>query len=217
MLELTAIFGGSFALALSGALMPGPLLTVTVSESVRTGFKAGPLLITGHALLESLLVIAIVLGLAPFLKAPLVMGIIALVGGGMLLWMGVDMVRSAGGLSLKKERVSNPSRATAHPVLIGILASISNPYWTLWWATIGLGYLVAAMKFGFLGVAIFFAGHITADYAWYALISLGISRGKRLLKDKTYQIMIRICGLFLVGFGAWFLFSARGYMAKAGF
>ena len=145
------------------------------------------------------------------------MGIIALVGGGMLLWMGVDMVRSAGGLSLKKERASNPSRATAHPVLIGILASISNPYWTLWWATIGLGYLVAAMKFGFLGVAIFFAGHITADYAWYALISLGISRGKRLLKDKTYQIMIRICGLFLVGFGAWFLFSARGYMAKAGF
>ena len=104
MLELTAIFGGSFALALSGALMPGPLLTVTVSESVRTGFKAGPLLITGHALLESLLVIAIVLGLAPFLKAPLVMGIIALVGGGMLLWMGVDMVRSAGGLSFCPHR-----------------------------------------------------------------------------------------------------------------
>jgi len=217
LLELTAIFGGSFALALSGALMPGPLLTVTVSESARTGFKAGPLLITGHALLESLLVIAIVMGLAPYLKAPLTMGIISLVGGGMLLWMGFDMVRSAGGFSLNEGKSSSHSRATAHPVLTGIVASISNPYWTLWWATIGLGYLVAAMKFGFPGVAVFFAGHLTADYAWYALISLGISRGKKLLKDRSYQIMIRVCGLFLVGFGTWFLLSARGYIAAAGF
>ena len=213
MLDLAAIFGGSFVLALSGALMPGPLLTVTVSESVRIGFRAGPLLITGHALLESFLVIAIVLGLAPFLKAPLVMGIIALLGGVMLLWMGIDMARSAAGLSLKERNVSNLSKAPGHPVLIGILASLSNPYWTLWWATIGLGYLMAAMKFGFPGVAVFFAGHIAADYAWYVLISLGISRGKRLLKDKSYQMVIRFCGLFLVGFGVWFLLSAKGHFA----
>ena len=72
---------------------------------------------------------------------------------------------------------------------------------------------MAAMKFGFPGVAVFFAGHIAADYAWYALISLGISRGKRLLKDKSYQMVIRFCGLFLVGFGVWFLLSARGHFA----
>ncbi|MBW1797032.1 MAG: lysine transporter LysE, partial [Deltaproteobacteria bacterium] len=56
MFELAAIFGGSFTLALSGVLMPGPLLTVTVAESARIGFRAGPLLITGHAVLELLLV-----------------------------------------------------------------------------------------------------------------------------------------------------------------
>ncbi len=67
MFELAAIFGGSFTLALSGALMPGPLLTVTVAESARIGFRAGPLLMTGHAVLELLLVIAIVYGLGPFL------------------------------------------------------------------------------------------------------------------------------------------------------
>ena len=85
MFELAAVFVGSFILALSGALMPGPLLTVTVAESARAGFRAGPLLITGHAALEFLLVIAIVLGLGPFLKSPPVMGVIALVGGGILL------------------------------------------------------------------------------------------------------------------------------------
>jgi len=212
--ELAAIFGVYFTLALSGALMPGPLLTVTVAESVRIGFKAGPLLMRGHAVLELLLVIAIVHGLGPFLKSPSVMGIIALLGGGMLLWMGVDMVRNSSGLSLNRQGRGSHEKRRPYPVLVGILASFSNPYWTLWWATIGLGYLVAAMKYGTKGIVVFFLGHIAADYAWYALIFLGISRGKRLLKDRNYQIMIRICGFFLVGFGGWFLFSAREYLNR---
>ncbi len=213
MLELAAIFGGSFALALSGALMPGPLLTLTVSESARIGSRAGPLLITGHAVLELLLVIAIVQGLGPFLKSPPVMGIIALFGGGMLLWMGVDMIRNSSGLSLSGQERGNKGKRALHPVFVGILASLSNPYWTLWWATIGLGYLVAAMKYGAKGIVVFFLGHIAADYAWYALISLGISRGRRFIKDRSYRIMIRFCGIFLIGLGAWFLLSARGHFA----
>jgi len=74
MLELAVVFGGSFTLALSGALMPGPLLTVTIAESAHRGFVAGPLLMVGHAVLELALVVAIILGLGPFLKIPQVMG-----------------------------------------------------------------------------------------------------------------------------------------------
>ena len=80
--------------------------------------------------------------------------------------------------------------------------------------SIGLGYLVAAMKYGAKGIVVFFLGHIAADYVWYALISFGISRGKRLLKDTSYQIMIRICGFFLIGFGGWFLLSAKEYLNR---
>src|SRR3972149_5217323 len=49
------------------------------------------------------------------------------------------------------------------PVADGIIASISNPYWSLWWATIGLGYLALSSGQGLTGVAFFFAGHILAD------------------------------------------------------
>ena len=214
MLTIAAIFGGSFTLALSGALMPGPLLTVTIAESARRGFRAGPLLMTGHALLELLLVLAIVKGLGSYLKSPPVMGIIAFLGGAVLVWLGADMMRTAGNLSLEEARPETHSRRMPHPIFMGLLASISNPYWTLWWATIGLGYLVAAMKFGVGGVIFFFLGHIAADFVWYSVISYGISRGKSLLKDTSYQLMIRICGLFLVGFGGWFLFSAKDHLAK---
>jgi len=80
--------------------------------------------------------------------------------------------------------------------------------------SIGLGYLVAAMKYGAKRIVVFFLGHIAADYVWYALISFGIRRGKRLHKDTSYQIMIRICGFFLIEFGGWFLLSAREYLNR---
>jgi threonine/homoserine/homoserine lactone efflux protein len=214
MISIALIFAGSFTLALSGALVPGPLFTVTIVESARRGFIAGPLLMIGHAILEFLLVLAIIKGLGPYLRAPLVIGIIALIGGAVLLWMGIDMIRTADKFSLKWESSDASRSNTTHPILIGILASISNPYWTIWWVTIGMAYLMAAIKFGYAGVIVFFMGHISADFLWYSVISYGISRGKRLLKDRSYQMMIRVCGIFLLGFGGWFLLSVKDHLGK---
>ncbi|MDY0038845.1 MAG: LysE family transporter [Desulforhabdus sp.] len=214
MFEITTIFAASFTLALSGALMPGPLFTITVSESARLGFKAGPLLMIGHALLELVLVAAVIQGLGTYLKLPSVIGVIALLGGLLLVYMGADMVRSAGKLSLTNQSAAGDGSYGRHPIVLGILGSLSNPYWVLWWATIGLGYLVTATEFGYLGIAVFFVGHIAADFAWYSLISLGISRGKTFLKDTGYQYLIRACGVFLFCFGGWFLLSAKSYLAQ---
>jgi threonine/homoserine/homoserine lactone efflux protein len=217
MIELFAVFTGSFVLALSGALMPGPLLTVTIAESARFGFRVGPLLMTGHSLLEFLLVTAIVLGLGPFLNLPSVIGIIALLGGFLLLYLGVDMIGSSGRLSLGNQSSETLSQRSRNPIIMGVLASLANPYWTLWWATIGLGYLIAAMKLGLIGVMSFFLGHISADFAWYSLVSLGISRGKIFLSDRSYRSVIRLCGVLLFCFGGWFMLSAKDYLALAFF
>lgn len=212
MVELVGVFGASFTLALSGALMPGPLFTVTISESAQNGFKAGPLLMTGHAVLELLLVVAVVQGLGVYLELPLVMGIIAVLGGSLLIAFGIDMVRTAGGLSLAGKSADVSLKTSRNPILLGALTSLSNPYWTLWWATIGLGYLASAMKSGTVGVVVFFLGHISADFAWYCLVSLGVSRGKSMLRDAGYRSLIRVCGVFLFFFGGWFLLSAKAYL-----
>jgi threonine/homoserine/homoserine lactone efflux protein len=78
---MTALFGiflTSFMIAFSGALMPGPFLTATISESSKRGFYAGPLMILGHGILELALVVALIMGLAPLLTSDTVFGIIAL-------------------------------------------------------------------------------------------------------------------------------------------
>ncbi len=188
--------------------MPGPLLTVTISESARRGYIAGPLLIVGHSILELALVAAIRLGLDVYLKAAPVMAATALLGGSILLYMGVQMLRTAGRQSIQA-RGDGVAEQGAGPVITGALASLANPYWTLWWATFGLGYLMRISGKGLPGTAVFFAGHIAADFAWYTMVAFGVSKGAALMGDRTYQTLIRACGVFLVLFGGWFLVSAN--------
>ncbi|MDW7773683.1 MAG: LysE family transporter [Desulfobulbaceae bacterium] len=202
--SLTAIFFSSFIIAMSGALMPGPLLTVTVSESTRQGAKAGPLMILGHGILELALVIALLAGLAPLLVREEVFTGIALAGGCILMWMAVSMFRSLPGLRLHLEAGEGKNR---NLVLAGIMFSLANPYWTIWWASIGLGYILHSVKFGVLGVAAFYLGHILADLAWYALVSLGVARGKRFFSDTAYRRLIGGCASFLFFFACFFFYS----------
>ena len=211
MVEFFAIFTTSFTVALSGALMPGPLLTVTISESARRGYIAGPLLIVGHSILELALVAAICLGLDVYLKAAPVMAATALLGGSILLYMGIEMIRTAARHSMQA-RSEGAAVRSGVPVITGALTSLANPYWTLWWATFGLGYLIRISGKGLPGIAVFFAGHITADFAWYTMVSLGVSKGAALMGDRTYQTLIRACGVFLVLFGGWFLVTTKDFL-----
>ena len=198
------IFGSSFVLALSGAMMPGPLLSVTISESPTRGFMTGPLLIAGHAVLELAMVAALLLGLAPFLVHDKVFVIIALAGAIILFWMALGMFRSLPKLSLDLN-VTGAQRSNL--VVTGILLSLANPYWLVWWATIGLGYILYCKGFGPAGVGMFYAGHILADLFWYGVVSAAIGRGRHLLSDKLYRVIIGICAGFLVFFAGVFIYA----------
>jgi len=203
--SLAAIFFSSFIIALSGAMMPGPLLTVTVSESTRRGAMAGPLMILGHGILELALVVALLAGLAPFLVRDDVFIVIALAGGGILMWMAVDMFKGLSSLRLNLD--TKDEQKNRNLVIAGILFSLANPYWAIWWASIGLGYIMHSVKFGILGVTSFYLGHILADLAWYAFISLGVARGRRFFNDTVYRRLIGGCASFLVVFACYFLYS----------
>ncbi len=203
-LSLLTIFSSSFLIALSGALMPGPLLTITVSESTRRGAIAGPLMIFGHGLLELTLIVFLLLGLAPLLQRDDVFIIISLAGGSILLWMALSMFKSLPKLTLDLTVHDQKQR---NLVLAGIVFSLVNPYWIIWWASIGLGYILHSVKAGILGVAVFFIGHILADLAWYALISFGVAKGKRFFTDTFYRRLIGCCASFLVIFSCYFFYS----------
>jgi len=201
--SLCLIAFSSFVVAFSGALVPGPLLSMTIAEAARRGVVAGPLIIVGHGLLELSLVILIIFGIAPFLTVPLAKTGTCVIGGLVLIYLGCGMIRDA-----RKALFSAAGGKTQkgmHPVISGIIGSVSNPYWIMWWVTIGMGYLISSLKFGMLGVSIFFFGHISADLGWYSVVSFAVSRGRKVIGDSGYRLLLYSCGGFLIIFGIWFL------------
>ncbi len=160
---IIVILTTSFVVGLSGALMPGPLLALTIGETARHGFRAGPLLVLGHAILELSLVVALVFGLSQVVGNGLVFSIVGIVGGSVLIYMGYSTIRQ--GWRSRGIPTSTAKTANRMMVVSGIVVSASNPYWVIWWATIGTTYLLWSLKVGVGGVASFFTGHIFPRHA----------------------------------------------------
>jgi threonine/homoserine/homoserine lactone efflux protein len=208
---LAFLFGTAFIVGLSGALAPGPVLTATIGETIKRGFWAGPLIVLGHALLEIVLLVALVAGLGYWLTRPIVQGILGVGGGALLAILGVRMMATARDSVFEALTTSPDKRAAVRgPILTGVLTSLANPFWTLWWATIGLTYVSLALKRGPLGLGAFYSGHILADLLWYSLVAAAIASGRRILPVRVYMVLFLLCGLALACLGGYFLGTGIG-------
>jgi len=211
--DYITLFTTAFIVGFSGAMMPGPMLTVTISETPRRGFWVGPQMVFGHSIVELLLVVCLAGGLTYYIQQPIVTGSIGLVGGLVLLWFGWGIYKSAksGDVSLDfsgdETSAAGITKQSIHPWLSGVILSLTNPYWSLWWATIGVSYVIVAMNLGITGLIIFFTGHILADLLWYAFISFIVDTGRNFISDKIYLGVLKICAAFLVVLGCWFSYD----------
>ncbi len=212
MLRSLSIFSTSFMVALSGALMPGPLLVMAITRAAEDGFWTAPMLMLGHATAELITVVLLVRGAGRFLKKPEVFGAIAVTGALFLFWMGYGtfvyggegpaaVVSGTAGVSNLPDPVS------------GIVLSLTNPYWSLWWATIGTAYLAIAQQQGNRGIAAFYFGHILADVGWYCLVAALVTAGIQFLSGPVYRWALLVLSFALWGIGIYFLVSgARSFL-----
>ena len=207
MLTLLTLFFTSFVVAFSGAMMPGPLMTATISESAIRGPWVGPKMIAGHALLEILLLITLFFGLEPIFKNEWFFVVVSLAGGGIMIWMATGMFRSLPELEIK---AGSSTSKRNNLYLTGILMSLANPYWIIWWATIGLGYVMISKAHGVTGVVFFFLGHGSGDLVWYSAISVAVGKGRRFFSKRIYQTLVGACAVFLFGFAAWLVITGIG-------
>lgn len=210
---MTALFFTAWLVGFSGAIMPGPMLTAVISYSARKSWTDSLWIVVGHGVAEVAVVVLLVTGAGQFLSRPAATTFIAVVGGLVLLWMGYDMVKGAlqGQIQLHLTPAGGEAAAVEaarelSPQMAGFLTSLSNPYWSLWWATIGLTLMTQSMQKGTPGLLAFYTGHILADFSWYLLVGLMVHWGRNFLGPKVYRGIITVCGVFLVALALRYLF-----------
>lgn len=204
--EIIQMLAVAFVIGLTGALAPGPTLVATVNSSLKTGWTAGPKVAIGHALVELLIFILIVMGLAAAAqqRQQEYSHYIAIVGGLALIAFGLLTVKGSKSASL----VSATERKAENPYIAGILTSAANPYFWVWWLSVGSALVIDGLVGGLILGAVFMIGHWGADFGWYTLVSASLDRGRSILSEANYQRILTVCGGFLVFFGIYYLTRA---------
>jgi threonine/homoserine/homoserine lactone efflux protein len=188
-----------FVIGLTGALAPGPTLVATINASIAGDWTTGLKVSLGHVIVELFLVLLILLGLAtvalPYTTA------IAGIGGIALVVFGALTITGGRNVTLN----NSPVQTVANPYIAGLVTSAANPYFWIWWLSIGSAMVIAGLQGGLVFAGAFMLGHWTADTVWYTLVSAGVSKGRTLISDTIYQKLMVLCGIFLVLFGMYYL------------
>jgi threonine/homoserine/homoserine lactone efflux protein len=187
-------------ISLSGVMLPGPLTAATIAKGYREQ-NAGIFIALGHAVIELPLMALIYFGFAHFFASPEARKVIGLAGGLMLIAMGLVVV-----WNIKKAQ-GEAADLPYNSLVTGIMMTGANPYFFLWWATIGIALIATAAQFGIWGLVVFAVVHWSCDLVWEQFISMSVFRTKHLWTQKVQRVVFGVCALVLVGFGVWFCVS----------
>lgn len=198
---LTAL-GTVIVTSLSGVMAPGPMFAVTLAKSLRSPWS-GVQISLGHAVVEVPLILLVYFGLAQFFENTLVQLVLGLLGGGMIMWIGISLFKA-------RSAIAREGRDTTHSAfLAGILMSGLNPFFLVWWVTIGSLLLMNFLDaVGTWGLPLFIIVHWLCDLAWLSLVSFTIYRTRRFWGQKTQEWVFIILSLALLYFGGQFIVRA---------
>ncbi len=187
-------------ISFSDVMMPGPMFAVTLVKSYKSPL-AGTQMSLGHAVIEVPLILLIYFGFARFFQNNIVQLVLSVLGGGMIVWMGISMFRA------KAEVVTRGKDLPYSAFVAGIIMTGLNPYFLLWWATIGLLLVMKFQGFGIPGLAIFTIIHWLCDLAWLTAVSFLIYRTQNLWSQKLQKWIFVGCAFLLIVFGVRFLIT----------
>lgn len=200
--ELLVFLGQAAVISLSGAMAPGPVSATALATGTRSR-HAGAQMALGHGVVEVPLIVLIVLGAGVLLEKPGVRVGIGFAGGIMLAAMGARMLLAtrgcAGGAAQGRDCL---------PFFAGAALSVSNPYFFIWWATVGLALATRAKGLGIFAFVLFAAVHWLCDLVWLESLSMASFKGSRLLGGRLERVILAVCGAALLLFGAVFVRDA---------
>ena len=185
----------------SGVMSPGPLFATNVAYGLKEGTRAGIKIAIGHIIVELPLVIMLGIGAFSLELFPEFRIIISVFGAITLFIFAVIQIRKI--FNGKESKFSNPKHG---PLIAGIGLTALNPFFLIWWLTIGLKLISDAMIiWSFVGILIVFVLHIWMDFVWLGITAFLASKSSKILSNRNYKIMMTGLSLMLIYFGITFL------------
>ena len=123
------------------------------------------------------------------------------IGGILMVWMGVSIIRHR--IAAVNEVVLSESS-----LLAGVMLSAGNPYFLIWWATVGSSLVIRSVEYGFVGVLLFGICHWLCDLVWLWLLSLLAYRASSIFGGTFVRITSLVSGSFLLFIGFRFCYQA---------
>jgi threonine/homoserine/homoserine lactone efflux protein len=200
--ELPSFLLSTVVISLTGVMSPGPVTAATLAAGARHR-HAGAMMAVGHGVIELPLVVLIVLGLGRYFQMESVRIAFGLIGGVFLLVLGVQMIQAA-----RRPVSAETATSGRSTFMTGLLLTACNPYFLLWWATVGLALATQASQIGLLAFALFAIVHWLCDLFWLEVLSQASFRGGRIFSAKSQPIVLGACGAALLLFAARFSFDA---------
>ncbi len=194
----------------SGALAPGPLFFAAISHGTESGAKGGLAFSIGHTLVELplVLLLALVFGevASEVAGEPIVKLSTGIAGGLVLLIFGAMQIRRF--LESKSDTPDYSGITSRNPLLLGLVFTGLNPYFIVWWLTVGSKLVVDALAFGaLLGVLLMYVSHVWMDYAWLTTVAYFAHVGTEIVSTRWYRAAMTLFGAVLVYFGLTFIIS----------
>jgi threonine/homoserine/homoserine lactone efflux protein len=205
---MLAALGTVVVTSLSGVMMPGPMFTVTLAKSLKSQW-AGVQVSLGHAVVEVPLILLVYFGLAQFFQHITVQLVLSVLGGGMIVWMGIGLFRA-------RSQLAREGRDTSYNAFMaGILMSGLNPFFLVWWVTVGSLLLMSFLSaVGVWGLPLFVLVHWLCDLVWLTFVSFTVFRTHSFWGQRVQEWVFIVLSLALLYFGGQFI--VKGIINYAG-
>lgn len=179
-------------LGLSAGFAPGPLLTLVISETLKHDIKAGVKVGLAPIVTDLPIIILTIFILAKLSNFQNILGIISLIGGVVLFFMGYDSMCTKG-VDI------NFQEGAPKSLLKGILANALSPHPYLFWLSVGAPIVTKAMNHSIFAPVAFTGSFLTLLVGSKVVIAILVGKSKTFLSGRVYIYTMRFLGLVLWG------------------
>ncbi|HHX8300724.1 TPA: LysE family translocator [Vibrio diabolicus] len=190
------------------SITPGMCMTLALTLGMSIGYRRTLWMMIGELVGVALVSVSAVLGIAAImLNYPWMFIALKFIGGGYLLYLGVEMWRSRGKLAINVDNLETPRSGNVALIMQGFVTAIANPKgWAFMISLlppfIDQNAALAPQLIVLVSIILLF------EFICMSLYATGGKGLKRVLgQSKNVRLMNRIAGTLMMGVGVWLLQS----------